>query len=153
KLNLEWTKVLAPISGLISRTLVTRGNLVVADQTPLTTIVSQDPMYAYFDVDELTVLRVQQMIREGRLKSVREGARGPVFLGLAHEAGSPHEGYVDFVNNQVTATTGTLQVRGVFANPKPPMGPRLLAAGMFVRIRLPLGSPHPALLVTAAAIG
>ncbi len=71
QLNLEWTKVRSPIAGRIGRTLITRGNLVVADQTLLTTVVSQDPMYAYFDVDEPTALHVQQLIREGRMRSVR----------------------------------------------------------------------------------
>lgn len=125
RLNLDWTKVRAPISGLLSGTLVTPGNLVLADQTLLTTLVSQDPIYAYFDVDEPTVLRVQQLIREGKYKSAREqGARVPVFLGLSTEHDYPHEGYVDFINNQVNPATGTLQIRGVFANPKPPIGPR-----------------------------
>jgi len=153
QLNLSWTKVTAPIPGLLSRTLVTRGNLITADQTVLTSIVSQDPMYAYFDVDEPTVLRIQQLIREGKFKSAREGARVPVSLGLAGEDGFPHEGHVDFVNNQVTSSTGTLQVRGIFANPKPAVGPRVLSSGLFVRIRVSVGSPYRALLVNQRAIG
>jgi RND family efflux transporter MFP subunit len=154
QLNLDWTKVTSPIDGLIGRTLVTRGNLVVADQTLLTTIVSQDPMYAYFDVDEPTVLRVQELIREGKYKSAREpGSRVPVFLGLATESGYPHQGYIDFISNQVNATTGTLQIRGTFSNPKPPVGPRLLTPGLFVRIRVAVSAPYSALLVTQAAIG
>ncbi len=154
KLNLNWTKVTAPISGLIGRTFITPGNLVMADQTVLTTLVSQDPMYVYFDVDEPTVLRVQQLIREGKYKSARDqGARVPVYLGLTNEPGYPHEGYVDFINNQVSPTTGTLQIRGVFENPKPPAGPRLLSAGLFVRVRVAVSAPYQALLVTQAAVG
>jgi multidrug efflux system membrane fusion protein len=154
ELNLGWTRVLAPISGLISRRLVTRGNLIVADQTLLTTIVSQDPMYAYFDADEPTVLRVQALIRAGKLKSVRErGVRIPVLLGLTGEQDFPHKGYVDFVNNQLNPSTATLQIRGTFANPKPPRGPRLLSPGLFVRVRVPVSPPYEALLVTQSAVG
>ncbi len=145
---------MAPISGLIGRTFITPGNLVMADQTVLTTIVSQDPIYVYFDVDEPTVLRVQQLIREGKYKSARDqGVRVPVYLGLTNEQGYPHEGYVDFINNQVSPTTGTLQIRGVFENPKPPTGPRLLSAGLFVRVRVAVSAPYQALLVTQAAVG
>jgi len=154
KLNLGWTKVTAPISGQLSRTLVTQGNLVVADQTVLTNIVSQDPMYAYFDVDEPTMLRVQQLIREGKFKSAREpGVRVPVYLGLASERDYPHEGYVDFINNQVDPATATLQIRGIIPNPKPPVGYRLLSPGLFVRIRVPIGPPYPAILLLEEAIG
>jgi RND family efflux transporter MFP subunit len=154
ELNLGWTTVKAPIAGRIGRTLVTRGNLVTADQTLLTTLVSQDPMYAYFDVDEPTVLRVQALIREGKLPSVQQkGAHIPVFLGLASEQGYPHEGYLDFVSNQVEGTTATLQLRGTFANPKPSTGPRLLTPGLFVRIRVAVSPPYPALLVVQDAVG
>jgi RND family efflux transporter MFP subunit len=153
QLNLNWATVRSPIDGLISRTLVTPGNLIVANQTLLTTVVSQDPIYAYFDVDEPTVLRVRQLIREGRYKSAREqGVKVPVFLGLTSEKDFPHEGYLDFINNQVNPSTATLQLRGVFANPKPSIGPRLLSPGFFVRIRVAVSAPGHALLVTQAAI-
>jgi RND family efflux transporter MFP subunit len=152
RLNLEWTKVTAPVAGRIGRTLVTRGNLVAADQTVLTTIVSQDPIWVYFDVDEPTALRVQKLIRQGKVKSIRAGARVPVYLGLSTEQGYPHEGYVDFVNNQVDPTTATLEVRAVFANPKPRVGYRLLSPGLFVRVRVPIGAPYRALLVNAGAV-
>jgi RND family efflux transporter MFP subunit len=154
QLNLEFTKVRAPISGRISRTLVTTGNLVVADQTLLTTIVSLDPIYAYFDVDEPTVLRIQKLIREGKFKSAREkGVHVPVHLGLATEKGYPHEGFVDFINNQVSTSTGTLQVRAVFPNPKPAVGDRVLSPGLFVRIRVSIGQPYQAVLINQVALG
>ncbi len=154
RLNVGWTTIKAPITGRIGRTLVTRGNLVAADQTLLTTLVSQDPMYVYFDVDEPTVLRVQKLIREGKLPSVQQkNAHIPVFLGLATESDYPHEGYLDFVSNQVEATTATLQLRGVFANPKPSPGPRLLSPGLFVRVRVAVSPPYEALLVSQDAIG
>jgi multidrug efflux system membrane fusion protein len=79
--------------------------------------------------------------------------RAPVLMGLEGEDGFPHQGYIDFVNNQFNPMTGTIAVRGVFANPKSPQGARLLAPGMFVRVRLPIGEPHPALLVIDRAIG
>jgi RND family efflux transporter MFP subunit len=154
QLNVDFTSVTSPIAGQIGRTLITKGNLVVANQTALTTVVSLDPMYAYFDVDEPTVERVRQLIREGKLPSAREeGKKIPVYLGLTSEQNFPHEGNVDFINNQVNASTATLQLRGVFANPKPHVGPRVLTPGQFVRIRLPIGPAYPALLVVGAAIG
>lgn len=154
RLNLEFTQVKSPIAGLISRTLVTRGNLIVADQTLLTTVVSQDPIYVYFDVDEQTVLTVRELIREGKVVSAREkGSRYPVYVGLPTESGFPHEGYIGFLNNQIDPASGTLQIRGIFANPKPEHGPRLFTAGLFVRVRVPVSARYDALLVTVDAIG
>src|SRR5579871_2172184 len=117
ELNLQYTKVAAPVSGRVSRYYVTVGNLILAgDQgggTLLTTIVSVDPMYAYLDVDELTIQRVRQLAREGKFKSADETA-WPMSLGLATEEGFPHRGTINFVDNRVNAKTGTLSVRGVF---------------------------------------
>jgi RND family efflux transporter MFP subunit len=159
KLNLGWTKVTAPVKGRISRLLVTQGNLITADQTVLTTIVSQDPIWAEFDVDEPTVLRVKQFIRDGLVTGYKE-AKYPVYLGLSNERDPttryqlyPHLGYIDFVNNQLDQATATLLVRGLFANPQPRLGDRLLTPRMFVRIRVPVSPSTEALLVTAAAIG
>ncbi len=112
RLNLGWTKVASPIAGRLSRTLVTRGNLVVADQTVLTNIVSQDLIYAYFEVDELTALRLQRRLRGGDHQPTRRpGQSVSAFIGLADEQGYPHEGRIDFVNNQFNTATATLQVR------------------------------------------
>jgi RND family efflux transporter MFP subunit len=149
QLDLEYTKVIAPVSGRISRYVVTVGNLIQSgDQgggTLLTTIVSVDPMYVYFDVDEYTVLRVRQMIREGKAKSARD-VDLPVWLGLANEEGYPHKGTVNFVDNQINPKTGTLRLRGVFANKDQALSP-----GYFARVRVPIGFPHQALLVTDRA--
>ncbi|MBI2824448.1 MAG: efflux RND transporter periplasmic adaptor subunit [Planctomycetia bacterium] len=153
KLNLDFCEVISPIDGLVSRYFFTLGNLVNQDQTLLTTVVSLDPMYAYFDVDERTLLRVRNAINAGKLKPVRDTEEIAVLMGLQGEEGYPHQGVVNFVNNKVDPFTGTITLRGVFANPKPETGVRLLSAGLFVRIRLPLGEPHPALLVTDRAIG
>ena len=152
KLNLSFTKVTSPIDGQVSRYFMTLGNLVVQDQTLLTTVVSLDPMYVYFDVDEGTVLRVRKAINEGTIKRYQEGGI-PVFMALQNEADFPHKGTVDFINNQVNPNTGSLSVRGRFANPKPANGVRTLSPGMFVRVRLPIGQPHPAILVIDQAIG
>jgi multidrug efflux system membrane fusion protein len=110
-------------------------------------------MYAYFDVDEPTVQQVQDLIRAGKFEQKKDrSVHWPVYLGLAAEKGYPHEGYVDFSNNEVSAGTATLQVRGVFANPKPTIGPRVLAPGQFVRIRVPVSPRYQALLVVEDAI-
>jgi multidrug efflux system membrane fusion protein len=152
QLNLDFTKVTSPIDGQVSRYYLTVGNLVNQDQTLLTTVVSLEPMYVYFDLDEPTLLRIRKAINEGRIQRPQPGAHIPVFVGLQGEDGFPHEGTIDFANNQVNPTTGSIAVRGVFPNPKPPNGVRLLSPGMFTRVRLPIGSPHDALLVIDRAI-
>lgn len=145
KLDLDFSKIKAPFSGRIDETRISAGNLVIADATLLTTLVSQDPIWAYFDADEASVLRQQQLIREKKVESARE-ARIPVYMGLANEQGYPHEGVLDFVSNQLNPGTGTLRVRGIFPN-----GHRIVTPGLFARIRLPVGQPRPALLVTERA--
>ncbi len=122
------------------------------DQSLLTTIMSEDPMLAYFAVDSNTLLRVQRALREGKVKEPKPG-KILVRLGLSNEEGYPHDGMVDFINNTVDPTTGTITLRGVFENPKPAVGPRLLTPGLFVRIRLPISDPHKAVLVADKAIG
>ncbi len=152
-LNLRFTKVRSPIDGKISRYYLTKGNLVNQDQTLLTTIVSLDPIYAYFDMDEPTLLRIRKAINEGKLQPKRSrGIEVPLFMGLQGEPDFPHQGRVNFVNNQLNPTTGSILVRGIFPNPKPPLGTRLISPGMFVRIRLPIGDPHPGVLVIDQAI-
>ncbi len=156
KLNLEFTKVTSPIDGRVSRYYLTLGNLVSQDQTLLTTVVSQDPIYAYFDVDELTSLGVTRAIMQrerGENTDLFRTKRIPVFMGLEDEQGYPHRGYVNFADNVISKSTGTITARGVFENPPTPSGRRLLKPGLFVRIRLPLGKPRPAVLVSDKALG
>jgi RND family efflux transporter MFP subunit len=152
KLNLEYTRITAPISGRISRKLITEGNLVNGNQgqsTLLTTIVSLDPIYAYFDADERSVLRYQQLSREGKIASLSAG-QVVCELELANEKGYPHKGVIDFVDNRVSPGTGTLRVRGVFPNPGPDF---VLQPGYFARARVPGSGKYPALLIPDQAVG
>jgi membrane fusion protein, multidrug efflux system len=152
RINLGYCKVASPIDGQVSRYYLTPGNLVNQDQTQLTTVVSTDPMYVYFDMDESTLLLIRRAVNEGRLQRYQQG-QIPVFIGLEGEEGFPEQGSINFVNNQVNSGTGSITVRGEVANPKPKNGTRLLSPGMFVRVRLPIGKPHPALLVIDRALG
>ncbi len=147
QLNLGWTKVTAPVDGRISRYFVTVGNLITQDQTILTTIVSTGRIYAYFDMDDTTVLRVRQLTREGKARFGQEGAAAPVYLRLENEKGFPHLGQINFEDNTITPRTGTLRVRSVFANQDGALQP-----GYFVRLRAPIGTPHQAFLVPDRAI-
>ena len=144
ELNLNWTRVTAPISGRISRQMIDPGNLVKADDTALTTIVALDPMYAFFDIDERVM---QRLVRTGKLKAAADG-KAKVLLGLADEKGFPHAGTINFIDNQVDMPTGTLRLRGLFPNPD-----RILSPGMFVRILVPVDDPRPSLLVSEQALG
>jgi membrane fusion protein, multidrug efflux system len=151
KVNLDFTKVRAPIDGRISRSQVTPGNLVTQDQTVLTTIVSLDPIYVYFDMDERTLLNIYRAINGGKLKEPA-AASSAVAMGLIGEEGYPHVGKIDFIDNQVDPKTGTIVVRGTFPNPRPASGVALMLPGLFARIRLPVGAPYQALLVPSSAI-
>ncbi|HET6572418.1 MAG TPA: efflux RND transporter periplasmic adaptor subunit [Fimbriiglobus sp.] len=151
QLNLDYTSVEAPISGQVDRIYVTEGNLVTggtSQGTVLTTIVSTDPIYAYFDVDEQTVLFYRRLIREGKFKSAREGGI-PAEIQLKGEEGYPHKGTLDFISNRLNPGTGSLQIRGTFANPGPPW---LMAPGMFVRGRIPLATRIDAILIPDEAV-
>ena len=155
KLNLSFTRINAPIDGKISRTLLTVGNLVNADTTLLSTLMSIDPMYAYFTIEEPTLLHIQKMKREGFIKS-NKLSEVTVRMGLADDVKRefPLEGTMDFANNTVDPQTGTILVRGVFSNPyQIPKRSPLLMPGLFVRVRLNMGLPHQTLLVTERAIG
>jgi RND family efflux transporter MFP subunit len=147
RLNLEFTQIKSPISGRISRRLVDPGNLVKADETSLVTIVSLDPIYAYFDIDERTVLQFRRMIAAGKVISAEEQAI-PIELALADEEEFTIPGSVNFVDNMLSPTTGTLRLRADVENPQ-----KLLAPGMFVRIKVPIGEPHPAVLIQEEALG
>ena len=146
-LNLEFTRVTAPIDGRVSRQLVDIGNLVQADTTELTMVVSVDPIYAYFHVDELAELRYQRLVKDGKLASFQKGS-APVYLQLQDETGFPHEGIINFADNAYDSSTGTLLVRGTFRNPD-----GFLVPGNFIRVRIPLSPKYHALLVADRGIG
>jgi membrane fusion protein, multidrug efflux system len=152
RINLGYCKVLSPIDGQVSRYYLTVGNLVNQDQTQLTTVVSLDPIYIYFDMDETTLQKIRAAVNAHRIERYQQGQL-PFYVGLSGEDGFPHEGRINFVNNQVNAGTGSITVRGSVANPKPEGGTRVISPGMFVRVRLPIGKPHPALLVIDRALG
>ena len=151
-IDLKYTVVRAPISGRIDRALVSKGNLLtggMANGTLLTRIVSEQPMYVYFDVDERSLLRYMRQRAETRDSapgSLRE--RGiPCYLQLADEKDFSHEGKLDFIANTVNRTTGTARLRGVFPNTN-----RALASGLFVRLRIPVSKPYQALLIPERAL-
>ena len=147
QLNLDFTEIKAPVTGRIGREQVTVGNLVQADSTLLSTLVSVNPIYAYFNVDERSVLKYQQLVREGKLPDPTSAAV-PVYLQVENEKDFPHQGTIDFINNQFDPSTGTLQVRGIFPNAN-----GFLIPGSFVRVRV-AGSPRSqGILVTDRAIG
>lgn len=148
ELELSYTRIPAPISGRISRNMVDEGNLVGAtDRTLLATIVRDDPIYAYFNVNERDMLDYQQKYGSGQSPTSRDKGT-TLLLGLSNQEGHPYEGRVDYVENRLDSSTGTIQVRGVFPNPE-----HKLLPGLFARIRAPLGSRDNALLAPEIALG
>jgi RND family efflux transporter MFP subunit len=152
KLNLDYTTVEAPFDGRVDRIFVNEGNVVTGGSgqgTVLTRVVTMDPMYAYFTVDEQTVLDyLRRKLREGRVPSSGKG-HVPVEIALRDETGYPHQGQIDFASSELNPSTGTLQIRGVFPNPGPP---RLLRPGLFVRGRIPGATIPQATLIPDEAI-
>jgi len=143
QLDLTFSEVRSPIDGRAGRAMVTVGNLASADQTVLTTVVSQNPMYVYFESDEQTYLRYNELARKGQ----REGNKNPVRIGLASETGYPHEGTVDFTDNQVDPTTGTIRARAVVDN-----ADRVFTQGLFARVQLEGSAEFKAMLVDDKAV-
>jgi len=143
RLNLQFTEVRAPISGRAGRALITTGNLAQADTTLLTTLVSLDPVHVYFESDEQTYLRYNELARKGE----RNQSHNPVRVGLANEQGFPHTGTVDFIDNQVDPKTGTIRARAVLANPD-----RVFTPGLFARVQLEGSAEFKALLIDDKAV-
>lgn len=153
KLNLDFCQVTSPIDGRISRYYFTLGNLINQDNTLLTTVVSEDPIYVYFDTDERTILRVKRLVQEGKIP-VREDQTQITFqVALQDETDYTHTARVNFINNKLDPLTGTITVRGVLDNPLIANKSRLFMPGMFCRVRLPIGNPRNATLVADKAIG
>jgi multidrug efflux system membrane fusion protein len=144
RLNLEWTSVRSPLAGRAGRAEVTAGNLVQAGGgVRLTTVVSLDPIYVSFDADERSFLKYAARARtEGR------GRQTPIYLGLSNEDGFPHEGHVDFVDNQLDPRTGTIRARAIFSNED-----RSFTPGLFARLKLEGSARYRATVVSDRAVG
>jgi membrane fusion protein, multidrug efflux system len=147
RLNVEYSRVRAPITGRVSRANVTAGNLVGTGDTVLTTLVSQDKVYAYFDASEATYLKYVKQARDGTRASSRETAN-TVLMGLANEQGYPHKGSIDFIDNKLNVQTGAIRVRAVFDNKNDAFTP-----GLFARVKLIGSGRYSAVLTPDRAIG
>ncbi len=143
RLNLSFTHVTAPITGRVSRAEITAGNLVTADQTILTSLVSTDKVYAYFDADERVFLKYNQLSRDGK-----RGTTTPVYMGLSNEADNKHQGQMNFVDNQVNPRTGTIRGRAVFDNADGRYTP-----GLYARLKLVGSGTYAATLIKDEAVG
>jgi len=152
ELDLSYTKIHAPMTGVVSRWFVDPGNLVGAtESTLLTTIVQMQPIHAYWEMSEAIFLRIlAEANRDGRGDGDNRPEKGefPVFLGTGNDEGWPHEGWVDFADTSVDASTGTLQVRAEFPNDN-----AMLFPGLFSRIRMPTEMLTDAVLIMESAVG
>jgi RND family efflux transporter MFP subunit len=143
-LNMSFTRVTAPITGVVSRAEITAGNLVTSGQTLLTTVVSVDPIYVSFQGDEQGFLNFMNYARKGG----EAEATHPVFVGLANEEGYPHKGAIAFVDNEIDGATGTVRARGRLDNHD-----REFTPGMFARVKITGTKTFPALLINESAVG
>ena len=144
RLNREFTEVRAPIDGHVSRAVITAGNLVTSSSL-MTTLVSDDPVYVYFDADEQTYLRYAKAKHD---HAPANTGVSDIYIGLVDEGGYPHPGQLDFIDNQVDATTGTIRARAALANPDGRYTP-----GLFARVRLIGGEDHDSVLIEDRAVG
>lgn len=150
QLDLQYTQVRAPVSGRVSRALLTEGNYVsgvAGSASLLTTIVSVDPVYVYADMDEDSYLKFSQLVRAGKLGDDDHG-KIPVQMELADETNFPHRGCIESFDNHLDADMGSILMRAVFSNDDGSLVP-----GLFARIRVPMSDRHSALLVDERAIG
>lgn len=151
ELNLSYTQIIAPISGLIGQRFITEGNMVSGgtnESTLITTIVTTDPIHCYFDADETTYLKYTKLAKDGIRPSSRD-VLNPVYVALADDRKSfPYKGHMDFVDNRFDRQTGTIRGRAILPNPD-----STLAPGMFVRLRLPGGPERETLLIPDKAVG
>ncbi|RUO33774.1 efflux RND transporter periplasmic adaptor subunit [Aliidiomarina soli] len=148
ELELSYTDITAPISGRVSYAMVTAGNYVNAGQSQLTSIVSTDKMYAYFDVDEQSYLKYARLADAGERADTRDASANPVYMALANDTSYHHSGSIDFVDNRVNQQTGTIRIRASFAN-----NDSNLLPGLFARIRLAGSESYDGILIDEKAIG
>ncbi len=155
KLDVEYCTIKAPMDGRIGRRMMDVGGLVIGGPmgaTMLSTILRLDPIYCYVDADELSVLRYQRQNREENGPDHKENLL-PCELALADDTGFPHKGVIDFVDNRLDPTTGTIQVRALLQNPQPARGQRVLQPGYFARVRTPGRANQEAILIDDRAVG
>lgn len=148
KLNLQYTKIIAPVDGMMGRDLPGKGDLIDPQQTVMATITNDSVVYVYFNVSELDLLRIRASNHDAAREAAGVLPTIPVFLGLANEQGYPHNGLIDYAAPELDRSTGTIELRGRFENPE-----RSLLAGLFARVRVPISEPKSALMVTERAIG
>lgn len=148
ELDLSYTRITAPISGRVSYALITAGNYVNAGQSHLTSLVSTDKMYAYFDVDEQSYLKYLRLSENGKRADTRDATANPVYMALANDSDYQHMGNIDFVDNSVNQQTGTIRIRATFAN-----SDNSLLPGLFARIKLVGSDSYQGILIDEKAIG
>ena len=145
RIDLSYTEIRSPLDGRVDDHRVDVGDLVGANEpTLLCTVVQMDPVHAYFDVSERIVMEYLERGKKGTI----DESTPPAFLGLINEEGYPHEGRIDYVDNVLDPSTGTISVRAVYENPR-----TLLYPGLFCRIRVPASQSEDAILVEERAIG
>jgi RND family efflux transporter MFP subunit len=146
-LNVTFTQVRSPISGVVSRAAITTGNLVSSGETLLTTVVSVNPIYVEFEGDEQAYLKYSEMTRKGQPTNSRD-SQSTVYIGLANESDYPHEGKMVFLDNELRPETGTIRARAQLDN-----SDHRYTAGMFARIKLAGSSQYRATLINDSAVG
>jgi RND family efflux transporter MFP subunit len=154
-LDLDYCSIKSPITGAISDRKITVGNLISSSESskPLTTVVSEDKMDVAFDVDENTLEKIQQAVRDGHIKLQKDGEI-PAEAGLSlHGTTYPLHGLINFTDNRIDPKTGTIRMKARFDNAKPASGERLLADGMYMRVRVPIGEAVKSILVPDSAFG
>ena len=149
KINLGYTRVTAPFAGRIGRRQVDPGNLVGASgATKLATLEQLRPIYVNFSLNERDALHMREMMRRLGMEAKSAVGKAPVLIGLSNEKGYPHEGILDFTDNDISGSTGTIAMRAIFKNDD-----KALFPGLFARVRIPLGGPQPMLVIPNSAIG
>lgn len=148
ELDLSYTRITAPISGRVSYALITAGNYVNAGESQLTSLVSTEKMYAYFDVDEQSYLKYLRLSEDGKRADTRDATANPVYMALADDSDYQHMGNIDFVDNSVNQQTGTIRIRATFAN-----SDNSLLPGLFARIKLVGSDSYQGILIDEKAIG
>ncbi|MCL5974754.1 MAG: efflux RND transporter periplasmic adaptor subunit [Gammaproteobacteria bacterium] len=148
ELDLSYTRITAPISGRVSYAQITAGNYVNAGQSQLTSLVSTEKMYAYFDVDEQSYLKYLRLSEDGKRADTRDAAANPVYMALADDSNFQHTGNIDFVDNSVNQQTGTIRIRASFSN-----NDNKLLPGLFARIKLVGSDSYQGILIDEKAIG